>query len=232
MNTVGALRIRSSRPGLVDGGETGPHGVDVELTLRTGAEERLDRRQRHGRVVRLMFAVQRQEDVGVHPAEALQLQHLSADRDLTAQHRELRILAGDRGVGAHGLGQQHLHRLRCLAADDRDRVGRALGGLRDDAGLLAGDAGDVVAEVFDVVDADRGDHRDRRVDHIGGVPSPAHTHLDDRDVDGRVGERGERHGGEDLELAHRRAAGGLRLLVDHLHERLDLRGRSPRIARG
>ena len=33
MNTVGALRIRSSRPGLVDGGEPGAHRVDVELTL-------------------------------------------------------------------------------------------------------------------------------------------------------------------------------------------------------
>ena len=100
--------------------------------------------------------------------------------------------------------------------------GAPSGALVDDAGLLAGDPGDVVAEVFDVVDADRGDDRDRRVDHVGGVPATAHAHLDDGDVDGRVGERRERHRGEHLELAHRRAAGGLRLRVDHLHERLDL----------
>ena len=42
------------------------------------------------------------------------------------------------------------------------------------------------------------------------------------DVDRGVGERRERHRGEDLELAHRRAAGCLRLLVDQLHERFDL----------
>ena len=85
MNTVGALRIRSSRPGLVDGGEAGPHGVDVELTVGAGAEERLDRGQRDDGVVRLMLAVQRQEDLGVHPAEALQLEQLSADGDLPAR---------------------------------------------------------------------------------------------------------------------------------------------------
>jgi hypothetical protein len=91
----------------------------------------------------------------------------------------------------------------------------------DDAGFLTGDAGDVLAEVFDVIDADRGDHRDRRVDHIGGVPTAAQTHLDDRHVDGRIGKRCECHCGEDLELAHRRTAVVLRLLVDHLHERLE-----------
>ena len=115
--------------GAGDGGETGPDRVDVELTLRAGAEERLDRRQGHHRVVRLVFAVQRQVDVGVHPAKALQLQHLPADRDLTAQHRELRVLAGDRGVGANRLGQQHFHRLGHLPRDDRDGVRRTVGRL-------------------------------------------------------------------------------------------------------
>ena len=140
-----------------DGGEPGPHRVDVELTLRAGAEERLDRGQRDDRVVRLMLAVQRKEDVGVHPAEALQLQQLPADGDLAAEHRELRILAGDRGVGAHRLRQQHLHRLGQLAGDHRDGVGRhqVVGLPGDDARLLAGDLGDGVAEVVDVVDADR-----------------------------------------------------------------------------
>ncbi|CNV03391.1 Uncharacterised protein [Mycobacterium tuberculosis] len=33
--------------------------------------------------MRLVFTVQRQVDVGVNPAEALQLQYLTADRDLS-----------------------------------------------------------------------------------------------------------------------------------------------------
>ena len=91
----------------------------------------------------------------------------------------------------------------------------------DDAGFLLGDAGDVLAEVFDVVDADRGDHRDGCVDHVGGVPTAAEADLDHRHLDRRIGERGECHGGEHLELAHRRATRRLRLLVHHLHERLE-----------
>ena len=62
--------------------------------------------------MRLVLTVQRQEDLGVHPAEALQFEQLPADRDLAAQHRELGVLAGDGGVGAHRLRQHHLHRLR------------------------------------------------------------------------------------------------------------------------
>lgn len=73
-----------------------------------------------------------------------------------------------------------------------------------------------------MIDGDRGDDRNRRADYVGGVPAPAHPDLDDGDVDGRVGERGERHPGEHLEFAHRRSALSLRLRVDHLHERLDL----------
>ena len=159
----------------------------------------------------------------VHPAETLQLQQLATDRDLAAEHRELRILARHSGIGVDSLRQQHVHGLRHLTTDDRDVVRGALSsGLVDDAGLLAGDAGDVVAEVFDMVDADRGDHRDGRIDHVGGVPASAETDLDHPHVDRGIGERGERHRGEHLELAHRRAAGRLRLLVDHLDERLEL----------
>ena len=97
-----------------------------------------------------------------------------------------------------------------------------VGLLGDDAGLLPGDLGDGVAEIVGVVDPDRGDHRDRRVDDVGGVPAPAEPDLDDRDVDRGVGERRERHRGDDLELAHRRAPGRLGLLVHQFDERLDL----------
>ena len=56
-----------------------------------------------------------------------------------------------------------------------------------------------------MVDADRGDHRDGGVDDVGGVPPTAHPDLDDGDVDRGIGECGEGHRGDDLELAHRRA---------------------------
>ena len=223
-------RGRAAHPlqpaGAGDGGESGADSLDVELTLRAGAEEGLDRRQRQRGVVRLVFAVQRQVDIGIHAAESLQRQHLSADSDLAAQDGELRVLAGHRGIGLHGLGQQHFHHFGRLARDDRDGVRCALRRPGDDAGLLPGDAGEIVAQVFDVVDGDRGDDRDRRVDHVGGIPPSTHPHLDHGDVDGGVGERGERHRGQHLELAQSRSSlsenTGLRLRVDHLYERLDL----------
>ena len=51
--------------------ESGPDGVDVELTLGAGTEEGLDGCQSDHGVVGLMFAMQGQEDIGVHPAQAL-----------------------------------------------------------------------------------------------------------------------------------------------------------------
>ena len=192
--------------------------------MRTGTEERLDRRQRQHRVVRLVFAVQRQEDVGVDPAEALQLQHLAADRDLAVQHRELRILAGHRGVGAHGLRQQHLHRLRHLTPMIATVSGRApiLGALvmmpafSPAIPAMSSPRYSTWSMLIGVITA-----TGASITLVASQRPPRPTSID-RDVDGRIGERRERHRGEDLELAHRRAAGGLRLLVDHLHERLDL----------
>ena len=106
--------------GTGDSGETCPHRVDIQLPLRARAEERLDRGQRHHRVVRLMFAVQRQEDLAIRPAEALQFEQLSSDGGLPAEHGEFRILAGYRGVGAHRLCQENLHRFWQLTADHRN----------------------------------------------------------------------------------------------------------------
>ena len=73
-----------------------------------------------------------------------------------------------------------------------------------------------------MVEADRGDDRDGRVDDVGGIPASAHADFDDRDVDGGVGERGERHGGDDLELAHLGSPGSLGLRVDEFDERFEL----------
>ena len=56
-------------------------------------------------------------------------------------------------------------------------------------------------EVLDVVELDVGDHRDLAVDHVGGVPAAPEAHLDDRDVDGHVGEPLQGGGVDDLEVA-------------------------------
>ena len=214
--------LESPRAG--HGGETGTHRVDVELALGAGAEERLDGGQRKNGVVGLMLTVQRQEHLVVHTAEALQGQQLTADGDLPVEHRELRILPRDSGVGAHRLGQQHLHGLGRLAGDHRDGVGRDEGIVLfvDDARLLTGDLGQGVTEIVGVVHIDRGDHRHRSGHHIGGVPAPTETGLDDRDIDRGVGEGGEGHRGEHLELAHPRTVGRFGLLVDKFDEGFDL----------
>ena len=59
---VGALRMRSSRPGDDGQGEALADDLDVELRPLRAAEERLDGGQRHRRVLGLVRAVQRQED--------------------------------------------------------------------------------------------------------------------------------------------------------------------------
>src|SRR4029077_19101117 len=122
------------------------------------------------------------------------------------------------------LRQKHFHRLWHLTADDRDGVGRhqVVLLLGDDAGLLARDLRDGVAEIVRVVHADGRDHGDGRVDDIGGVPAPTEADFDDGHLDRGIGERSECHCGDHFELAHRRSPGGLRLLVDELYERLDL----------
>ena len=198
---VGDVLTRSSRPGRGDGGETVLHRVGVQLLADPGAEERLDGRQRQRRVRGLVGTGQRQEDVGVHPTETPQVQPLPADREFPVQHGELTVEPGNCGVHLDRPLQQHLHGVRLLRADHRYRTGF------DDPGLVAGDLGDGVAQVFGVVDADRGDRGDSGVDHVGRVPGAAETHLDHRDLDRGVGERRERHGGEHLELGQVHAAG-------------------------
>ena len=77
-STVGLRRTISSRPGESTRRQPGPQHVDVERLLAT-AEERLDRRDRHRGVLRLVRAVQRQEEVGVLGGQA-------AQRDLLPTH--------------------------------------------------------------------------------------------------------------------------------------------------
>ena len=53
----------------------------------------------------------------------------------------------------------------------------------EDAGLLAGDLGDGVAEVLLVVEGDVGDDREQRIDDVGSVEATAEADLEDGDLD-------------------------------------------------
>jgi hypothetical protein len=57
-----------------------------------------------------------------------------------------------------------------------------------------------------VLEADVGEHRDRRREHVGGVMAAAEAGLDHRGLHPALGELGERRGGEQLELGHTLAA--------------------------
>ena len=89
-------------------------------------------------------------------------------------------------------------------------------------GLLVRDLLARRPEVLDVIDGHVGDDRDATVDDVRRVPRAAHPDLDDRDVDGFVGEPAERGRGDDVEV---RRVDADRLLderdrVQHLLERL------------
>src|SRR2546430_6893672 len=69
------------------------------------------RGERECRVVRLVRSVQWKEDLVVGAAEALQLQHLPADRHVPAQHAELQAGPRDRRVDLDGLADRKSTRL-------------------------------------------------------------------------------------------------------------------------
>ena len=145
-STVGDVRTRSSRPGRADGGERGAHGLLLDRAGgRTRAEERLDGRQRGDGVLRLVGPEQRQEDLLVLPAQALQAHLLAADGDPPLQHAELGALPRDDRLDLDRPADQRVERAGLLVGQHRDRV------RLDDPGLLAGDGGHVGAEVLGVV---------------------------------------------------------------------------------
>ena len=183
-------------------GEAGAQHLDVELLL-TAADERLDRGDGHGDVLRHVRAVEGQEEVGIGRGEPAHGDGLATDGDVAALEAELLALVGD--LGADLLG--------ALVEDGDDgRVvlpgahGDGLG--LDDPGLLERDVALGVAEEVLVVEGDRRDDRDDAVGDVGGVPAAAHADLDDGDVDGGVGERGVGDGDEHLEVGHPRLALG------------------------
>jgi hypothetical protein len=195
---------RRGRPG-----ERVAHQVGIE---RHVAGERLDGGQRRGRVLRLVGAVQRQEDVVVLRTQPLQRQQLAADRRDPREHAELKAFTDRRRPDLRAAPQQHLGRTGELLGEH----GRGAG--LDDPGLLDRDHVRGVAEQPGMVDGDGGHHRDGAVGDVGGVPGAAETDLDDGDVDGRVGEGGIRHPDDRLEEAQRVGLGG----VDEVGVRRDV----------
>ena len=69
----------------------------------------------------------------------------------------------------------------------------------DDPGLLGGDLPGRAAQQFRVVHPDRGDDRERGLDHVGRVEPPAQAHLDHRPLDLARGEVVEGQRRADLE---------------------------------
>ena len=193
--------------GIDDRGEPVADCVLIQLSIRTGAEERFDGSERERGVARLMLTVKGEEDVGVHTTQALKFELLSTYRDLASKHLELRAFTRDRGLDLDCSAQQYLHDFGSLLGDDRDGVHRnqVLAALLDDPGLLLRDSGQVGAQVLGVIEADRRDHRDLSVDYVRGVPASAEADLDHGDVHRSLRECRIGHRSEHFELAHRRS---------------------------
>ena len=109
------MRTVSSRPG--ESADAKPARTASASSGSRRPEERLDSSERAGRVVRHVGAVQRQEDLVVGAAHALQRQHLPADRDVPGEHAELQSLPSDRGLLLDRPPQQHLGCLQRLLGE-------------------------------------------------------------------------------------------------------------------
>ena len=128
--TVGERRRMSSRPGELAAANpartrTGSRPASDSLTPRVyvpsssvprypsaHAGERLDGRERAGRVGRLVPAEQRQVHVAVDAAQPLQHELLAAEGDLAGEHAELESLAGHGRADERGALQQDLRGAR------------------------------------------------------------------------------------------------------------------------
>ena len=116
-------------------------------------------------------------------------------RELVVGHAELTVAQPHRARAAR---QEGRHEIGVRLAKDE----RAL--RLHDARLLLGDLAARRPEVLHVVDAHVGHDGDTSVDDVRRVPTPADTDLDDRGLDGDVGEPPQRNRGDDLEVAGNR----------------------------
>ena len=88
-------------PGRVDRGQPGAQHLDVEAPARP-PEERLDRRDGHGRVLRLVGAVQREEQVGVLGREPAHGDLLPPEGDVAGGDAEVAALDHEPGTDLGG----------------------------------------------------------------------------------------------------------------------------------
>ena len=147
------------------------------------------------------------------------------EREQIAFVAETRLLRDHLPLAAHAeQGRRELRRLGLddlrtdlpLTADHRRR--RAL----HDAGLLPGDAFELVAEKARMVVTDRRDGRQNGLDHVGAVEAAAHADLDDAELGRHAREGQERERGGDVEEGDRRVAVGLLALGQQLVEHVVL----------
>ena len=115
------------------------------------------------------------------------------------------IAAGDmqRRADLLGAALDHRERLRLLPAD------HARHARLQDAGLLAGDLGQGLAEKGHMVDRDRRDRGQQRLaDDIGGIEPSAQSGLEQQQIGRRLGEGEKGRRGRDLEQRDQLAAIG------------------------
>jgi hypothetical protein len=168
----------------------------VEAPLTQLVEDR----QRQAAVLRLVLSLQRHGEMLEDRTGGVQ-----ADAGVRAELRR-----GLEAAGIVDIRAQHLERgaggLRC-AAEDLHHGWRLRDGERGDTGLedpgfFGGDLLEGVAQELRVLELDGGDGRDIGTDQVCGVEPSAQAHFHDGDIHRFFGEVAQRHGRQDLEIAH------------------------------
>ena len=115
-STVGALRSASSRPGeLTPSSASRTTSTSITPVSAPAPRNASTAASATAAFSRLVGAVQRQEELVVHPAEALHREHLPADRDRPRRDAELGALPGHRRADLGHPPQQHLRGRRPAA---------------------------------------------------------------------------------------------------------------------
>ena len=165
-------------------------GLRHDLGVERPVEEGLGGGDGHGQVVTLVGAVDGRNRSSSRPPRCAHVQGPAADGDPVVLRGEVPVPT----PGALGaLGLEDRLQLPVGLAEDQGRTGL------DDPGLLARDGRPPALGPVGVVPTDVGDHGDEAVGHVGGVVPTEEADLDHGDIDGLLGEPGERGGGDQLE---------------------------------
>ena len=134
--------------------------------------------------------------------EALQGKQLPSHSYVALDDSELDTLAGNHGLDFGATLDQDLCCFDFLRRKNRDRA------LGDDARLLTGNLHDRVTEILTMVEPDRRHDIDQAIGNIRGIPGAAHSHLDNRHINGRIREGCESQCSHHLEEGERDATVG------------------------